>query len=298
MRIERHQVGEPVLSATRTDFMSRIGRQVRAASKGTRMDSREWQFIADMFLEYLGALSAGTPALDGPEARAVLADATEAAAGAVAYAVYYGYDRFQISLDYVNFGMSYGIGEADEGEERSRVTSRELIDAFCLVILSDQAVRHGEAVSFARDELGEGAGGDPAVELVSGLLIHVLNYVDDETYPPSAQQKLAAVDAALDRIRQRAEQSGEGLRDHPYSVGLRTLRALVAEDREAFDDGLTALLLAHRAAPGTRPDSLLPLLPLALSALAYRGPGWTPAVDTDYLPRALVAGFEASDRRL
>ncbi|MQS12833.1 hypothetical protein F7Q99_11145 [Streptomyces kaniharaensis] len=284
-------MGESSVSAVREDFVSRIGRHIRAASNGTRMDSREWQFIADEFLEYLGALSVESPELDTPEAKAVLADATEAAAGAVAYAVYHGWDRFQISLSYVNFGMSYGAEERDEEEERSRITSWELIDALCLVILSDQADRHGEAIGFARDELGKDAEGDPAVELVNGLLVHVLNYVDDESYPPSAQQKLAAVEAALDRI-------GAERLEHRYTVALRTLRALMAEDREAFDAGLTALLLAHREASGSRPDSLLPLLPLALAALAYRGLGWAPAVDTGYLPRALVTGFETAGPRV
>ncbi|MFJ5594768.1 Imm49 family immunity protein [Streptomyces noursei] len=100
--------------------------------------------------------------------------------------------------------------------------------------------------------------------------------------------------------RLRLTESGEHLLDHPHTVGLRTLRALAADDREAFDSGLSALLLPHSAlpGPGARPRSLLPLLPIALAALAYRTLGWAPALHTDYLPRALVTGFETPGPRV
>ncbi|MEU8782565.1 Imm49 family immunity protein [Streptomyces sp. NPDC048637] len=119
-------------------------------------------------------------------------------------------------------------------------------------------------------------------------------------YPASAEAKLGAIDAALARIRVRAEETGESLLGQSHTVALQTLRALAAGDREAFDTGLTDLLvsLSEQRGPGAGPRSLLPLLPIALAALAYRGPGWAPAVDTDYLPRALVTGFETSGPRV
>ncbi|WP_327181449.1 immunity 49 family protein [Streptomyces sp. NBC_01334] len=300
MRIERHQVGGAVVSAAREDFANRIGGQVRSMSKAGRMATYEWTSIAEEFLDYLGALSVETPDLDTPEAKAALKDATEAAAGAVAFAAYFPHCSFHIMLDYVNFGMGYDAEDEEAAEES--VTPGEWIDAFCLAVLSDKAKWHGEAFHFARQKFGAGTDGTPAVELVKGFMAQVLDDTgdDDADYPPSPRQKLAALDAALARIRSREEQTGESLLDRPHSVALTTLRALAAEDRAGFDSGLTALLLPHSAlpGPGASPGSLLPLLPVALAALAYRTLGWAPALETDYLPRALVTGFETRGPRV
>lgn len=299
MRIERHQVGEAAVSAAREDFVDRIGGQVRSMSKAGRMATYEWQSIADEFLDYLGALSVETPLLDTPEARAALKDATEAAAGAVSFAAYHPHCTFQVFLDYVNFGLSYGPGDEDDAEES--ITPGEWIDAFCLTLLSDRASSHGEAFHFAREKFAEQAQGSPAGELITGFMAQVLDDTgNDREYPPSAQAKLAAIDAALGRIACRAEETGESLLDRPDSVALRTLRAVAAEDREEFDSGLTALLLAHSAANSivASPSSLLPLRPLGLAALAYRTRGWMPALHTDYLPHALVTNFEGRGPRV
>lgn len=298
MRIERHQVGEAVVSAAREDFTHRIGRQVHSMSRAGRMTTYEWQAIADEFLDYLSALSLATPDLDTPEAEAALKDASEAAAGAVAYAAYHPHCTFQVFLEYVNFGMSYDPGD-DSPEEG--VTPGEWINALCLAVLRDKANRHGEAFHFARQKFAEKAQGTPAGELVTGWTAVVLDYTgDDEEYPPSARAKLAAVDTALDRIRARAADTGESLLDRPDSVALHALRALVAEDRDTFEAALADLLTGHAAlqGPAASPRTLLPLVPLALAALAYRTLGWAPAVRTDYLPHALVTGFERQGPRV
>ncbi|MFJ9736588.1 hypothetical protein [Streptomyces sp. NPDC101166] len=87
MRIERHQVGGAAVSAGCEDFTNRIGRLVRSMSRAGRRATYEWQSIAEAYLDHLGALSVETPELDTPEAEAALKDASEAAAGAVAYRV-------------------------------------------------------------------------------------------------------------------------------------------------------------------------------------------------------------------
>ncbi|MGV0095581.1 immunity 49 family protein [Streptomyces californicus] len=298
MRVERHQVSGAAVSAAREDFAHRIGGQVRSMSKGGRMSTYAWQAIADEFLDYLGALSVETPDLDTAEARAVLKDASEAAAGAVAYAAYHPHCGFQVFLDYVNFGMSYDRGE-DAPEES--VTAGEWTDALCLAVLRDRASWHGEAFRFARDKFVEQTRGTPVGELATGLMAVVLDDTgDEEDYPPSAAAKLAAVDAALDRVRARAEQTGDPLPARPGGAALHALRALAAEDRDAFDTALADLLTRHAAlhSASTTPGSLLPLVPLALAALAYRTLGWSPAVRTDYLPHALVTGFETRGPRV
>ncbi|MGW1170923.1 immunity 49 family protein [Streptomyces sp. NPDC002550] len=291
-------MGGAVVSAAREDFTNRIGGQVRSMSRGGRMATYEWQSIADEFLDYLGALSVETPDLDTPEAKAALKDASEAAVGAVAYAAYHPHCSFQVFLDYVNFGMSYDPGE-DAPEES--VTPGEWIDALCLTVLRDRAKWHGEAFHFAREKFAEKAQGTPVGELATGLMAVVLDDTgNDEEYPPSAQAKLTAVDAALDRVRTRSQETGEPLLDRPDSAALLTLRALTAEDREAFDAALADLLARHSALHGSAasPSTLLPLVPIALAALAYRTLGWAPAVRTDYLPHALITGFETRGPRV
>ncbi|MEV8457808.1 Imm49 family immunity protein [Streptomyces sp. NPDC052095] len=299
MLIERHQVGEAVVSAAREDFTHRIGGQVRSMSRAGRMTTFDWQMIADEFLDYLGALSTEASGLGTPEAEAALKDAAEAAAGAVAYAAYHPHCGFHVFLEYVNFGMGYDPG--DDAPEES-VTPREWTDALCLAVLGNKAERHGEAFHFARQKFAEKERGTPGGELATGLMAVFLGDTgdDEEEYPPSAGARLAAVDAALDRVRARARETGEPLGERPDGVALRTLRALAAEDREAFDAGLAELLVGHGAmqGPSAPARSLLPLLPMALAAVAYRTLGWAPAVRTDYLPQVLLTGFETPGPRV
>ncbi|MGQ4403474.1 immunity 49 family protein [Streptomyces hayashii] len=298
MRIERHQVGQDVVSAAREDFTNRIGNHVHSMSRAGRMNTYAWQSIADEFLAYLGALSVETPDLDTPEAKAALTDASEAAAGAVAYAAYHPHASFQVFLEYVDFGVSYDPGGDCPPES---VTPGEWIDALCLTVLRDRAKWHGEAFCFARQKFAEEVQGTPIGELATALTAVVLDDTgDDEAYPPSTQAKLTAIDAASDRIRARAAETGEALLDRPDSAALHALRALVAGDREAFDAALSGLLTRHSAlhGPSASPSALLPRVPIALAALAYRTAGWVPAVRTDYLPLALVTGFETRGPRV
>ncbi|MEU7072704.1 immunity 49 family protein [Streptomyces narbonensis] len=290
-------MGGAVVSAAREDFTNRIGRQVHSMSRAGRMATYEWQSIADAFLDYLGALSIERPDLDTAEARAALKDASVAAVGAIAYAAYHPHCTFNVFLEYVNFGMSYDPGD-DAPEEQ--VTPGEWIDALCLSVLRDKAMWHGEEFTFARRKFAEEAKGTPIGELATGLTAVVLDDAGDGQYPPSTRTKLAAVDAALDRIRSRAAETGEPLLDQPNGLALRTLRALAAEDRQGFDAGLAELLVRQSAlhGPAASPSSLLPLVPIALAAIAYRTHGWVPAVDTDYLPHALVTGFETRGPRV
>lgn len=171
MRIERHRVGEGAVAAARENFADRIGTLARSMSKAGWMTTYEWWELAEEFLDYLGALSVSTPDLYTPEARAVLDNATEAAAGAVAYAAYHPHVSFHIFLDYLNFGMSY---EPGSGAPVESVTADLWLDAFCLAILSDRAERHGEAFHFARRKFPPLAAGQPAVELAGGFMAYVI----------------------------------------------------------------------------------------------------------------------------
>ncbi|MET8542303.1 hypothetical protein ABZW03_16830, partial [Kitasatospora sp. NPDC004799] len=171
MRIERHQVDGERLAQAGEDFVNRIGRQVHSYSRAGLMTTTEWQLIADSFLDYLGALSTTRPDLDSAEAKAVLKDAAEAAAGAVSFAAYYPHDRFSVFLDYPNFGMGYDPEYGQDRDPRHRVTAREWLDAFCLAIVADKVSAHGEAFSWAR-QLMPDEPVTPDLELVDGFVAH------------------------------------------------------------------------------------------------------------------------------
>ncbi|MEV0642295.1 Imm49 family immunity protein [Streptomyces sp. NPDC050619] len=310
MRIERHRVGESAVSAVREDFVNRIGSQVRSMSKAGPVTTYEWWTLAEEFVAYLGALSVETPDLHTPEAKAVLLDAAEAAAGAVAYAAYYPHHHFQVFLTYVNWGMSYDPGVESEGGPES-ISAGQWLDAFCLAVLADKAEWHGEAFHFARERPQKGRSGRPDAELINGFLAYVIGDTGDDgaNYPPSREEKLAAIDKALARIQALDAQlvaempedlTARDLTALPHATALHALRALTAGDQEAFGRAVVRLLLPYSALPGpsASPSTLLPLLPLALTALAHRREGWPPPVDTDYLPRALVTGFEAAPPRV
>ncbi|MFC5667215.1 immunity 49 family protein [Kitasatospora misakiensis] len=271
MRIERHQVDGARVAEAREDFVERIGRQVHSYSRAGLMATVEWQLIAGSFLDYLGALSTTRPELDSPEAKAVLKDATEAACGAVSFAAYYPHDSFHVFLDYPNFGMSYYREAGLERDPHHRVDAREWLDAFSLAIISDEISRHGEAFCWARQ------------------------LMPDEPVTPA----LALVDAFVAHFFEDAGLAAPGSPGSPGAEpqpGPRALRALTDQDREGFDAALLTLL--QDGPHGTGPAGLLPLVPIALAALAYRTHGWTPAVDTDYLPHALVTGFETPGPRV
>ncbi|MGW2746865.1 Imm49 family immunity protein [Streptomyces sp. NPDC001450] len=263
------------------------------------MTAFDWGLLAEEFLDYLGALSVETPDLHTPEAKAVLEDATEAAAGAVAYAAYFPHNHFQVFLNYVNWGLDYE--PRSEGRPES-VSLSEWLDAFCLAVLTDKAEWHGEAFHFARQEQQKAQAGRPDSELVNGFMAYVIGDTgdDDADYPPSREEKLAAIDAAIARVRSFDSETAEGLLDRPYSIGLFALRALAAREQEVFRTAVVRLLVPYTSFPaqGTPPRNLLPLLPIALTALAYRREGWPLPVDTDYLPRALVTGFETAGPRV
>ncbi|WP_306457934.1 immunity 49 family protein [Streptomyces sp. SA15] len=298
-RIERHRVGEAAVSAVREDFANRIGSRVRSMSKAGPVTAYEWWTLAEEFVDYLGALSVETPDLDTPEAKAVLQDAAEAAAGAVAYAAYYPHHHFQVFLNYVNWGMVYDAG-SEGGPEP--VTAAEWLDAFCLAVLAGKAEWHGEAFQFAREHPQKNRAGRPDAELINGFMAYVIGDTgdDDADYPPSREEKLAAIDASLARIRALDAEVPEDLPAGSHGIALHALRALTAGDQEQFGRAVVRLLLPLTAlpGPGARPRSLLPLLPLALTALAYRREGWPSPVDTGYLPHALITGFETPPPRV
>ncbi|MEV5646921.1 Imm49 family immunity protein [Nocardia sp. NPDC052254] len=293
---------DAVLVAARENFAERIQGECHSMSKAGPIGTCEWWQISEEFLDHLGALSVVFPDLDAPEVKSVLDNAAEAAVGGVQCAAYFNNTSFFVFLDYANFGMDY---RTDTPCDPDPVSANQWLDAFCLAILSDKALENGEAFHFAREGFDGDVGGQPNVELANGLMAYVNGYTDDlDDYPPSREAVAAAIAAALARV-----QLGERFSDLPDHSALRGLYALAVGDQDAFNAVLTEWLLQYGtvpdpfteitealvqtgAVPGPfgKPRALLPLVPLALTALAYRREGWQPPVETDYLPRTLITG--------
>ncbi|MEV6430214.1 hypothetical protein [Nocardia sp. NPDC051463] len=89
----------------------------------------EWWQISDEFLDDPGALSVALPDLDDPAVKAVLDNATEAAAGGMQCAAYFGNTPFSAFLDYANFGAIYdpdtGPDPASANQGRCGAVGRE-----------------------------------------------------------------------------------------------------------------------------------------------------------------------------
>ncbi|WP_241989782.1 MULTISPECIES: Imm49 family immunity protein [unclassified Streptomyces] len=291
MHLQRHVLDDAHVAAARDDFDRRIGGLVRSLSS-ERMTANDWSLLAGELLDHLGALSVRHPALDTPQAEAVLRAAEQAASGAVAFAAYFPGHPFTVSLDYVNFGVSY-----DAGADGSPVSlgAFDWLDAFCLAVLTDTVERHREAFYHARDPQQARF---PIGALADGLMAYVLGDLGDDEdadYPPTEAQVLAAIDGGLAFIRAFVAELGSDVGGRRDYLALLALRALAAGDGEEFDAALGRLLLTYKSfgEVSTHPRSLLPLTPLALAALAHRRRGWAPAVDSDYLPHAVITGFGA-----
>ncbi|MET9145047.1 immunity 49 family protein [Streptomyces sp. NPDC004042] len=302
--MERHQVGDARVAAAVEGFAGRVGRLVHSFSKAGPVTAYEYRLITEEFLDCLGALSVADPGLGSPEAKAVLEDAAEAAVGAVAYAAYHPVYPFDVFLPYVNWGVCH---DREEGEPLPVPLRTDWwLDAFCLAVPAGRAEDHAETFRFAwwaRRTPAERRTGLPDDELVNGFLAYVLGDTggEEDGHPPSDEQQVAALDAAIGRVRAGDGGGGAaGPDDRAETVGLLALRALAAGDREAFRDALVRLLrpVAEAAGPDAAPRTLLPLLPLALAALAHRREGRPPEIESDYLPYGPVTGFEREGPRV
>ncbi|MFF7993975.1 Imm49 family immunity protein [Kitasatospora xanthocidica] len=68
------------------------------------------------------------------------------------------------------------------------------------------------------------------------------------------------------------------------------LRVLLEDHQAAFEEALAARLALHRdSTPATaRPRTLLPVVPIALAALAVQAHGWQLGITSGYLPATLI----------
>ncbi|MEV6042525.1 immunity 49 family protein [Streptomyces xanthochromogenes] len=299
MRIERHRIGEPALAAAEADFAERIAAEVHRMQEDP-LPATGWRLVADDLLDYLGARSVRVPELSGKDAETALGSAAAALVGALELASSPG-RQAEVFIDYAGAGVSYG-GEFECGDATAtpgdRVRTCDWLDALLLAFLTEVSDRKAEVFIEAAPPW-RGNEGRADVALVHALMAYVLDHeegpVDVLTAGPVQDvEKCALIDMVISTL-------GEGDDRPGHRAALSTLRALAAGDEEGFARCLAAQLEQYRsraAGDNARPRSLLPLDALALMAMAHRWHGWDIPVESGYLPRALVTGFEKDAPRV
>lgn len=299
MRIERHRIGEPALAAAEADFADRVAAEVHRMQEDP-LPATGWRLVTDDFLDYLGARSVRLPGLAGKDAGTALGSAAAAAVGALELASSPGRET-EVFIDYVGTGVSYG-GDVERGEgagdQEGRVRASEWLVAFQLAFLAEVSDRRADVFIEAAPPW-RGNEGRADVALVHALMAYAFDHeegaVDVLTEGPVQDvEKCALIDMVTATL-------GEGDDWPGHRAALSTLRALAAGDEEGFAQRLASQLEQYRsraAGDNARPRSLLPLDALALMAMAHRGYGWDVPVESGYLPRALVTGFERAAPRV
>ncbi|MFG3280669.1 immunity 49 family protein [Streptomyces sp. NPDC048111] len=286
------------MAAAEAGFAERIAEDVHRMQEDP-CPAAGWRMVADAFLDYLGARSVRLPELSARDAEVAFGSAAAAAVGALELTAFPG-RRFGVFIDYVGAGVSYG-GGFTRGDERSEQDGKTgasdwlaaLWPAFLARIADDRAEVFIEAAPPWR-----GNEGRADVALVHALMAYVFGHEEgpDGFCPGPVQdlEKCALIDMVVSTL-------GEGDDWPAHRAALRTLRALAAGDEKAFGQGLAEQLEQHReraAVRGAGARSLLPLDAMALTAMALRWQRWDVPVESGYLPRGPVTGFEPGAPRV
>ncbi|GAA1116413.1 Imm49 family immunity protein [Nocardiopsis composta] len=264
MRIERHTVAEKTLAEAVEDFAGRIAGQVRGEQHAPRGLSG-WELIGDDLHDFAAACSARRPEVDG-DAQAAPYSAGEAYTGELRLGALPSEEPLSVHISFTGTGVSYQ-GMAEEELEGSRYPVRESDWARALYLFTIAGLEDRVVPVFMQ------AGG--AVSDHTGLARALAGYLFRELEEPRGEV-LADLEAA-------GEPAGDAA----------LLRALLARDEKAFWLLLAERLTAHRDAcgEGSPARTLLPIAPLAYTAMAVRIEGWEQRIESDYLPAQLIAGF-------
>ncbi|WP_157531907.1 MULTISPECIES: immunity 49 family protein [unclassified Kitasatospora] len=279
------------MSSTVENFAERVGGEVH------RMQNDEspawgWEMVAESFLDYLGARSVGNPELAGKDARIACESAAAAAVGALALSAGRA-GHPHVFIEYTGTGVPYGDGR--KSEDLGGVAAHSWLDPFFLAFVAELSDEYGELFVAAAPRLrGQEQRAD--VVLVHALLAYVYGEAE-QAEGLSAGGQVAVIDALVEGL-------GEGTDQPGHRAALATLRAVAAGDRAGFHRALAGQLAWYRqryAVPvdgDPAPRTLLPFDAIALAAMAERWNGWPVAVESGYLPAALVGGFRSAGPRV
>ncbi|MEU8927497.1 immunity 49 family protein [Kitasatospora sp. NPDC048545] len=258
--------------------------------------------MGEELLDHLGALTLEDPALAGADARAALWTAAECSLGVLQlgcfprgdFTVPFPYIGETLDSEDITFGATIDFAPTAATwveafamgvisgllRDRDRMLGPLLADDYAPAIREHLPHSDRTSVSSPPDLAGMDA------------LRRYLYIVETERSPwvapgpvplrkPDAGERAAAA-AALDAA---GAAWADGL-----SQDQMLLRVLLEDDREAFEEALATRLARHRTGtPSTaRPRTLLPVVPIALAALAVQAHGWELGTTSGYLPAALV----------
>ncbi|WP_030239606.1 immunity 49 family protein [Streptomyces sp. NRRL S-350] len=259
--------------------------------------------MGDELLDYVAALSLEDPALTGADARVAMETAAECAVGVLDLGCFPRGD-FRVPFPYIGETLDserigFGASTVDFAPKAGT-----WVEAFAMCVIS--GLLWGRDLVFGpllvndyapsvRDRLPYSertSVSDPVSLAEMDALCAYLHLVKTDTSPwvasspeplrkPDADER-AAAGRALDAA---AESWGTGL-----SPDQQLLRVLLDDDQAAFEEALVARLDRHRdSMPATaEPRTLLPVVTIALAALAVRAHGWELGISSGYLPASLV----------
>ncbi|MET8629178.1 immunity 49 family protein [Kitasatospora sp. NPDC004669] len=254
--------------------------------------------MADELLDHLGALTTGAdPALTGADARLVLRTAAECSFGVLDLGTY---PEGDFTVDFPLIGRTLDSEELRFDDTADFApTADTWVDVFAMCVISglfwDGSYRC--YIVLAESYAPSVRKGLPYSDLTSvshpaslAAMDALCRYANVPDLPhlapvpagapalrkPDAEERAAAAQA-LDAV-------GE------LSPDQHLLRALLTNDRQTFEQALTTRLVHHRdTTPADAPPrALLPVVPIALAALAVQVHGWELGITSGYLPAGLV----------
>ncbi|MFH8383372.1 immunity 49 family protein [Kitasatospora sp. NPDC018058] len=254
--------------------------------------------MADELLDHLGALTTGAdPTLTGTDARLALRTAAECSFGVLDLGTY---PRGDFTVDFPLINQTLDSDELRFGDTVDFApTADTWIDVFAMCVISG-LVWDGSYrcyIVLAENYAPSVRKGLPHSDLTSvsapaslAAMDALCRYANVPDLPhlapvPAGTPALRKPDAEKRAAATRALDSvGE------LSPDQRLLRALLTDDRQTFEQALTTRLAHHRdiTPADAPPRTLLPVVPIALAALAVQLHDWEPGTTSGYLPAGLV----------
>ncbi|MFF2571291.1 immunity 49 family protein [Streptomyces sp. NPDC058084] len=299
--VAQHEVSEKRV----TEALDGIGRRAFGHWHGMRYGSFALGRLRDMsddLLDHVAARSLSAPELDDAS-RAALRTAAECVLGVISLGCFPNGDQ-EIAFPLVGEELtSEELAFEDVVDEAP--TARTWLDTFAVVVVSGlvwdrqrvaglllresyaSSVRDG--LPYAKLTSTSEPADLAAMEALCGYLTQASGHLprDWPAVPlckPSPEERAEAA--------RRLDAAGELTPDQ------RLLRVLLDDDQAAFEQALVNRLVAHRESldADPAPRTLLPLEPLALTALAVQVHGWELRVRSGYLPQGIVGRPDALRR--
>ncbi|MFJ3220175.1 immunity 49 family protein [Kitasatospora sp. NPDC086801] len=300
MNVTRHQVAPQRITQALEGIQDRVLTCWYRIHYG-RLAIKEIRTMGEELLDHIGALTLEDQPLSGHPARITLETAAECSLGVLSLGCFPRGD-FEVPFPFIGETLT-----SDENRFGDTIdfapTAATWVDAFAMCVISGLIwERHRMLGPLLKDDYAPSvrnglphsdldSTSDPASLAELDALCSYLHVVPTAISPwvapgpvplrkPDTEERTAAA-RALDA-------SGRLTPDQ------QLLRVLLDDDRTAFEQALAARLDQHResSAPDAAPRSLLPVLPIALAALAVQAHGWQLGTSSGYLPTGLIQAPE------